>query len=116
MADAFLADFSDGDEAAAPVDEDESDDSGSDDSGDSGSDEDQDASKPDMTADQVSKLLHDPRLPAHVQRLDRLLADAANPAITPLTREQEYPTIVASNDLVVRTFFFVVSDLVQCWR
>ncbi len=71
------------------------------DEGDDGDDEEEALAKQAVTYETVTKLLHDPRLPAHIQKLDALLARAADPSVPPLTRDQEYPTIVASNDLVV---------------
>lgn len=129
LADAFLADFEsddDGDDAQngggggdgadAAADADGADDSDSDSmDGDDGDDDDREKSGDgkksatdnavddeedavpltDKTFELVVRLLDDPRLPAHFAKLERLNAGAAA-----ATREEEYPVIVASNQVL----------------
>jgi hypothetical protein len=74
LADAFLADFSDGEGDDQGGEEDDTDVSsdgaevgGGEGSGSDDESEDDEATKQALTYEMVTKLLHDPRLPAHVQ-------------------------------------------------
>jgi hypothetical protein len=127
LADAFLADFEsddddaqhggDGADAGAADGADDSDSDSMDgddgeksgdgkksaaaDGGDDAADDEEDATPlTDKTFELVVRLLDDPRLPAHFAKLERLNAGAAAAGAAPPTREEEYPVIVASNQVL----------------